>query len=56
MVVLTRVTQGERARQGWGKSMFIAHTELQYDAGRMVQYLKDDRLVFRVIAVKLLNH
>ena len=48
-----RVTQSERSNQGWGKSLFIAKSELKYDPSREVQYLKDDCLKFRVIYVRL---
>ena len=46
-----RVTKGDRASQGWGKSLFIAKTELEYDPGREVQYLKNDCLRIRVQSV-----
>ena len=47
----SRVTKGDRASQGWGKSLFIAKTELEYDPGREVQYLKNDCLHIRVQSV-----
>lgn len=50
-IVPHRVTKGDRAGQGWGKSLFIAKTELDYDPGREVQYLKDDCLRVRVVSV-----
>ena len=50
-----RVTQVDRAGQGWGKSLFIAKSELHHDPIRQVQYLKDDCLKFRVVSVALHN-
>ena len=48
-----RVTEVHRAGQGWGKSLFIAKSELHHDPIRQVQYLKDDCLKFRVASVVL---
>jgi TNF receptor-associated factor 4 len=46
-----RVTLGERAGQGWGKSLFIAKSELVYDSKKQIQYLKDDCLKFQISSV-----
>ncbi len=46
-VVSQRVVDGER-RTGWGQPQFISHTDLDYNASKNTQYLKDDILVFRV--------
>ena len=43
-----RVTSGERAKRGYGKTRFIPHAELQYNEAKKCQYLKDDSLYFRV--------
>ena len=47
-----RVTGLERA-EGWGFHQFIAHNELQYNAARQTQYLKDNTLHIRVMKVTL---
>ena len=43
-----RVSTGERAKRGYGKTRFIPHTDLGYNADKNCQYLKDDSLYFRV--------
>ena len=43
-----RVTEGERARRGWGQRQFISHQYLIYKVGKNYQYLKNDSLFFRV--------
>ena len=43
-----RVTEGERAENGWGLHQFIPHQDLSYSADKNCQYLKDDTLFFRV--------
>ena len=40
-----RVLERER---GWGYSKFISHTKLDYNSDKNCQYLKDDKLIFRV--------
>ena len=47
-----RVTTGER---GTGYPTFIAHGELNFNSAKNCQYLKNDRLCFRVTKVKLKN-
>ena len=44
-----RVTVGERAKRGYGKTRFIPYTELGYNSEKGCQYLKDDALYFRVL-------
>ena len=46
--VIGRVTDGERAPNGWGKPTFIAHTDLTYTPAKNCQYLKYDCLRFRI--------
>ena len=46
--VIGRVTDGERAA-GWGKSKFVAHTDLTYNPAKNCQYLKYDCLRFRIV-------
>ena len=46
--VCSRVTTGERGREGWGKSQFIKHSSLEYNPSKNTQYLQDDCLLFRV--------
>ena len=43
----------ERAKEGWGLKKFISHSELNYNSLKNRQYLKEDRLCFRVIRVQL---
>ena len=43
-----RVVKGERATNGWGKPLFIPHTQLHRNRGKNCQYLRNDTLVFRV--------
>ena len=43
----TRVTEGERSDDGWGKPKFIAHTELE------PKYLRNDTLLFQIHKVEL---
>ena len=41
----------ECVREGWGLRRFILHSELHYNGVKNRQYLKDDKLCFRVIKV-----
>ena len=43
-----RVTTGERAKRGYGKTRFIPYTDLGHSPEKNRQYLKDDSLYFRV--------
>ncbi len=43
-----RVMGRERVAQAWGWHKFISHSDLDYNASKNTQYLKDDTLVFRV--------
>lgn len=47
--------EGRTVREGWGLNRFIRHSELSYNAVKNRQYLKDDKLCFRVIKVHLLG-
>ena len=47
-----RIT-GKKGALGWGKPQFLAHNELQYNAERQTQYLKDNTLHIRIIEVAL---
>ena len=47
-----RVTTGERG-ESWGYYTFIAYGELNHISAKNCQYLKNDRLCFRVTKVKL---
>lgn len=40
-------------REGWGLKRFIRHSELSYNEVKNRQYLKDDKLCFRVLKVHL---
>ncbi len=42
-----RVVGSERGG-GYGRPHFISHSDLDYNASKNTQYLKDDTLVFRV--------
>ena len=47
-VASQRVVKEERALRGYGKSCYILHSDLGYNAAKNCQYLKDDCLYFRV--------
>ena len=47
-----RVIGKERA-DGWGRQKFLAHTDLEYNAAKKTQYLKDDIIIVRVVRVKI---
>ena len=47
-----RVTEGERAKEGWGYRHFVSQQDLIYKVGKNCQYLKDDTLFFRVDCFK----
>ena len=47
-----RVTSGERSA-GWGKHQFLAHSDLEYNAAKKTQYLKDNQLIIHVVKVEL---
>lgn len=53
-VYTSRVSCDERAENGWGQQKFIAHADLGYNSIKNRQYLKDDRLRFRITSVKLI--
>ena len=48
-----RVTEGERAINGWGLTRFTPHTTLCYDASKNTEFLVNDSLKIRVTAFKL---
>ena len=50
--IVGKVTSGDRAATGWGRTKFIAHSELDYNADKQTQYLKHDSLIFRISKVK----
>ena len=52
--VTERVTEGERAHNGWGIDI-IPHTALCYDVFKNTEFLVNDSLKFRVTAIKLKN-
>lgn len=45
--------EGERAEEGRGVEKFISHSDLSYCSVRNRQYLKEDKLYFRIIRVQL---
>ena len=47
-----RVTSGERSG-GWGFDKFLAHSNLEYNAVKKTQYLKDNQLMIHVVKVEL---
>ena len=51
-MMLVSVVLGER-EEGWGLKRFIGHSELSYNSVKNRQYLKDDRLCFRLTKVCL---
>ena len=48
-----RVTSGERSA-GWGEPQFLAHSDLEYNAAKKTQYLKDNQLIIHVVKVELM--
>ena len=48
-----KVTSGERSG-GWGKHQFLAHSDLEYNAAKETQYLKDNYFLVRVVKVELM--
>ena len=48
-----RVSSGEKSR-GWGKPHFLAHSDLEYNAVKKTQYLKDNQLIIHVVKVELM--
>ena len=42
-----RVLEGDRAKTGWGRPFYIAHSSLDYNTAINRQYLKDDCLYLR---------
>ena len=47
-----RVTEGERAEEGWGSEQFISHANL-YKPEKGKEYLLNDTLIFRVTKVEV---
>ena len=50
--IFQRVTEGERAKTGWGVPQFIPHSDL-YKPEEDKEYLVNDTLIFRVTNVKV---
>ena len=50
--VAGRVTSGARG-EGWGIDQFLAHSDLEYNAVKKTQYLKDNQLIIHVVEVEL---
>ena len=48
-----RVTEGERADNGWGLDQFISYADLGYRGNKNCQYLKDNNFFFRVDCIEL---
>ena len=46
-----RAINKERARNCWGRPKYIPHSNLGHNTAKNCQYLKDDRLVFKISAV-----
>ena len=46
--VSKRVLEGDRAKTGWGRPLYISHSSLNHNAAKNCQYLKDDCLYFRL--------
>ena len=44
---------GKKSATGWGFRKFLAHTDLEYNAERNTQYMKDDIIIVRVVKVFL---
>ena len=48
-----KVTRRERSL-GWGKPQFLPHSDLEYNAAKKTQYLKDNHFIVRVVKVELM--
>ena len=48
-----RVTMGERSK-GWGYQQFLPHSDLEYNAAKKTQYLKDNHFIVCVVKVELM--
>ena len=48
-----RVTMEERSI-GWGKPQFSPHSDLEYNAAKKTQYLKDNHFIVRVVKIELM--
>ena len=48
-----RVTEGERADNGWGLDQCISYADLGYCGNKNCQYLKDNNFFFRVDCIEL---
>ena len=48
-----RVTMGERSG-GWGIHKFSPHSDLEYNAAKKTQYLKDNHFIVRIVKVELM--
>ena len=51
--VAGRVTRRERSL-GWGISKFLPHSDLEYNAAKKTQYLKDNHFIVCVVKVELM--
>ena len=54
-IYTSRVSSGERAENGWGLLQFLSHADLDYNAARKTQYLKENCLIVRVAEVVLMQ-
>ena len=52
---ISRVTVGEMAESGFGTHTFIAHEFLNFNSATKCQYLMDNSLLFRILAVESLS-
>ena len=53
--VVSRVTTGDIAESGWGLQTLILHNDLDFNPTTNCQYLKNDCLHFRIVAVESLS-
>ena len=53
--IISRVTSGERTKNGCGYRTFIPHNDLNFNPTTICQYLKNDCLQFRIVAVESLT-
>ena len=53
--IISRVTNGERAKSGCGYRTFIPHNDLNFNPTTNCQYLKNDCLYFQIVAVESLS-
>ena len=52
-VYASRLTRGEWSSE-WGYHQFLAHTDLNFDATKQTQYIKDNHIIVRLLEMELM--